>query len=166
MCRRLTRDIWRGSLGADLVRMRVGEDPVLPEILTPGRGSHSHESGRRPGSVAGSCSRYHHASRLTAVYGRGTCACTHPPRSLPPHRALPAVAHAHAMGTPMGLFDHLAQISLACEWEETRFHDWLAITPPPRQKAQGCLLTWRMRPRTHHVRYHHAELCPTWRIRT
>ena len=77
-------------------------------------------------------------------------------------------SHSHASGRRPGSTtgDHLAQIALACEWEETRFHDWLAITPPPRQKAQGCLLTWRMRPRTHHVRYHHAELCPTWRIRT
>ena len=95
MCRRLMRDMWRGPPGADLTRMGVGGDPVLLELPSSGRGSHSHESGRWPGSVAGLCSRYHHASRLKAVY-----------------------------------------------------------------------LTWRTRSHAHHVRYHHVELCPTWRMRT
>ena len=90
----------------------------------------------------------------------------HPPGSLPPRRALPDVAHAHVMGTPMGLFNHRAPISITREWEETRCRGWLAITPPPRQQAQGCLLTWRIRPRTYHIRYHHAEFCPPWRMRT
>ena len=65
------------------------------------------------------------------------------------------------MKPPKRLYHHWARISIARKWEETRFHGWLA-----RRYHHANFLTWRMRSHAHHVRYHHAGLRPTWRMRT
>ena len=94
-------------------RMRTWWEPPRG-FSTAGRGSRSHESGRRPGPFRGWL-----ALTLPSRHSAQGClldvahAATHPPRALPPRRALPAVAHAHVMGTPIGLFGHRARISLA-----------------------------------------------------
>ena len=80
--------------------------------------SHSHESNRSAGSVGAlNCRAWVHrmAVRGGPVHGwlvltlpprqqaEGCLIDTHPPRSLPPRRALPDEAYAHVLGAPQGL---------------------------------------------------------------